>query len=483
MSAPAKPDSQSISEQIAETLSVTKHAITIAGLRLRYTATAGRLRVPDQAGKPAALIFFVAYERNSENSRTRRPITFAFNGGPGASSMYLHLGAAGPYRAPFSFPRIPRIDALEENQYTWLTESDLVFVDPPGTGFSRAAPGVTAEQFYAVTPDITLMAEFIRLFLTRFERWTSPLFIAGESYGTTRAAGLCDYLQSAKAMVPEGLILLSSALDFETISFDPGNDLPFVLAVPSYAAAASYHNRLPENVHPKDVPALLINAETWARRDYFPALYQGLRMSDALRKKTIDSLAAYTGMPATIITGNGLRISQISFAQNLLSDRDSAIGILDSRISCAAGSTHNPPDYSDPSLYFASAAYATLINDYLRRDLGFRSPLEYVHLSDAVNRAWKWSTTGSQGYLRVTDNLLRAMCANARLRVFAGMGIYDLTTPCMSQMYAYEHLGSNRALLDRFTIKRYNAGHQMYMTEQESKQLSDDIKAFIAERQ
>jgi carboxypeptidase C (cathepsin A) len=478
-----EPDSSVPQAAQAESLSVTQHSITIKGSPLQYTATAGRLHMSDSAGKFVASIFFTSYMRKPVSGIARRPITFAFNGGPGASSVWLHLGIAGPKRVPMGQgTSLPKIDTLIDNRFTWLTSSDLVFFDPIGTGYSRAAPNVKTAKFYTVDGDIEVAAEFIRMFLTRFERWTSPLFIAGESYGTTRAAVLSDYLQSEKTIIPEGIILLSSALDFQTFSFDQGNDLPCVLILPSYTAAAWYHGRLAPERSKTDLANVISVAEKWANREYLPALYQGVRLVGLERKKIIDSLAGYTGLSASFIEEHNLRISQFAFAQQLLSDQDSTIGILDGRVSSIRISRRNPFVYRDVSLFITAGPYTALINDYLRRDLGFITPLEYVFLSEAITEQWQWIPPTAQGYLNVSPQLKKAMSMNTGLRVFTGMGYYDLTTPYLAQRYVFEHLNSDSSLLNRVTLKHYATGHQIYTSEPELEKLTDDLKAFFSNK-
>ena len=470
--------------EATETLSVTQHSIKVNGQSLRYTATAGRLSVRDSIGQPQAFIFFASYVLKPAKSLSRRPITFAFNGGPGASSMWLHLAAAGPRRALFGAEgtKLPAVDTLIDNQYSWLPFTDLVFVDPIGTGFSRAAPEVAAEKFYTVESDIKVMAEFVRLYLSRFDRWLSPKFIAGESYGTTRAAGLCDYLQSVTGTAMTGLIFISSALDFQVLSFDPGNDLPYALALPSYTAAAWYHEQLPPAVKRSDLRATLAAAERFALGDYLMALRRGGALPGPERSVMIDSLAAYTGLTPSYIRTHDLRIDSYRFTEQLLRAHDSTIGMLDSRVAAVKASPWSRYPFTDPAMFVVAAPLTAIVNHYLRTDLGFTTSLEYVFFSDAINHKWQWAPPGSQGYLTMTPSLHDALAANGRLRVFAATGYYDLASPFLSQRYVFDHVGPDSALLSRIVQKVYPAGHQIYTHIPSLKQLSSDIEDFVRPR-
>ena len=318
-------------QEPAETLVVTQHAISIDGKQLRYTAIAGQMKIADSAGEPLALIFYTAYVRQPGTETDRRPITFVFNGGPGASSMWLHLAAVGPRRALLgeNGTVLPVADMLVDNHYSWLPFTDLVFVDPVGTGYSRAAPGVNQERFYSVKGDIKVMAEFIRLFLTKNQRWTSPLFLTGESYGTLRAARLSPYLQNTVGKVVDGIIFISSVLNFQVIAFDQGNDLPFALALPSYTAAAWFHGQL-SAFSKTDLAITLTAAEQWATGKYLLALSKGSALSVEQRNGLADSMAAFTGLPRQYILEHGMRIAPYAFVRQLLVQRQQTIGMLDS---------------------------------------------------------------------------------------------------------------------------------------------------------
>ncbi|HEX2958178.1 MAG TPA: hypothetical protein VHO70_15195 [Chitinispirillaceae bacterium] len=466
--------------QTEELISEVSNSININNQKLIYKATAGRLPISDSSEAPEAYIFFITYQKQPLNAKVveQRPITFAFNGGPGASSIWLHLGAAGPMKVPLGSQgtTLPDIDTLITNQSTWLTFTDMVFVDPVGTGYSRPAIKTNAGKFYSVDGDIVAAAQFITTFLTRFNRWKSPIYLAGESYGTTRICGLCDFLQSKKAIAPEGIILLSLALNFQTFSFETGNDLPCILTLPSFCAAAWYHKRLNKDLNHMGLQDALSAAETWSKGIYHTTLFDGSSSAHNEINRTEDSLTLFTGLNNKFIKKSGLRIDQFTFVQELLAD--SILGILDSRITGAGISTVSPFPYSDPSLFITSAPYTSLINHYLRNDLKYVTTLKYIFLSDQINRQWKWTSPSSQGYLNVTPQLCRAMSINKRLRVFACMGYYDLATPYFSQKYTLHHLSSDSSLLRRCMIREYPTGHMIYTSDSGLSALTGDLRRF-----
>ncbi len=466
--------------QPAETLVTTNHVITINGKQVRYTATAGLMKIVDSAGNPIANIFFTAYFKQPEAKVNRRPIAFAFNGGPGASSMWLHLAAIGPKRALFGENGIglPGTDTLVNNDYTWLPFTDLVFVDPVGTGYSRSALGVDAHRFYSVNSDIRIMADFIRLFLTMNQRWTSPLFLIGESYGTFRAAGLSQYLQSNMSKSVNGIILVSSVLNFQFISFDPGNDLAFVLALPSYASAAWFHKQLPA-FEKSDLDHTLGAARKWAESKYLIGLSKGSALTEEQRKTVADSLSVFTGLPESYVLEHGLRVSPFGFVRQLLARQHQSIGILDARETAINAPPVDPHEYRDPSFFVVAAPLTDLTNNYLRKDLAFSTSLEYVFLSEDVNRQWQWSEPSTQGYVDRSSSLREAMSVNKKLRVFAAMGLFDLVTPCESQRYGFEHLASDSSFMQRIQMKAYPSGHQLYTHIPSLRQFTGDVEKFV----
>jgi carboxypeptidase C (cathepsin A) len=462
--------------------SVTVHTVTVNGRRLEYTASAGYLQTKDRSGKPLADLFYVAYVKAPPAGETVRPIAFAFNGGPGGSSVWLHLGALGPRRVllPDEGKTLPRTFELVDNEYTWLEFTDLVFVDPVGTGYSRPAPGVDGKQFEGVTGDVASIASFICLYLTRYERWESPMFLVGESYGTTRAAALSRYLQDRLGIYPKGIVLISTALNFQTISFEPNNDLPYVLYLPSYTATAWYHKKLPKDLLESDLQSVVEKAERWASGEYLLALMQGDTLPKEQREKVAAELARYSGLPLRFVLRNNLRVSNTRFMKELLRDENRTVGIMDGRVS---GFDIDPasgePEY-DPSMAIATAPFVACVNGYLRKDLEFDTDRRYRFLSMRVNEAWNWGRSGRQG-LDVAPALKQAITENDHLKVFVASGYYDLNTAYFAKKYVFDHLGLNAHLRGNITSGYYPAGHQMYTDVACLKRLTADAAAFIKE--
>ena len=320
-------------------LSVTHHEMTVGGRTLKYTATAGTMSQKDESGKAKADMFFVAYTlehggKGAEHApATTRPITFVFNGGPGAASVWLHLGAVGPKRIDLDEKGVPAAPPfhLVENEATWLDVSDLVFIDPVGTGYSRPAQGEKGEQFYGVHEDVESVGSFIRLYITRNQRWASPKFLAGESYGTTRAAGLSEYLLNRHGISLNGIVLISSVLNFQTIAVGDSNELPWSMYLPSYTAIAWYHKKLPADLQ-KDLDAALKEVEQFAAGDYPVALRKGDALTDQGRHAIAEKLARYTGLPVDWILKAKLRIDPERFRKQLLEDQGKVIGRFDGRV-------------------------------------------------------------------------------------------------------------------------------------------------------
>ncbi len=466
-------DEINISEPVA-----TRHSILIDGKTLKYVATAGFLPLKDDSGKLQAKMFFIAYRKESSGEDNSRPLTFAFNGGPGASSVWLHLGALGPKRVLLGRDgtTLPESDKLVDNEYTWLDFTDLVFVDPVGTGYSRAAKGTDAHDFYSVEGDIHSDARFIREYITRYNRWMSPKYIAGESYGTTRAAGLADYLQIEMGINLKGLVLLSSVLNFQTIEYHSGNDAPYALALPSLTATAFYHKKLPERLQ-ADFEKTIHEVQQWAAGDYLVALEKGDALSGEEREAIAAKLSEYTGLPESYIKTSNLRIATYRFIKELLKDRNVALGLLDSRVKSYDISPLSDYERFDPAMFLVTGPFVAPFNDYIRNELNYRSAIPYEFLSMEVNRAWKWDI-GGQGYVNVTGRLAEAMTLNPHLRVLAASGYYDLTTPFGSQEYTFDHLGINPNLRGNLKEILYPSGHQIYNDVPSLKKLKNDVAGF-----
>jgi carboxypeptidase C (cathepsin A) len=462
-------------------LSVTENTITIDGKPLKYRATAGRISVHDEADKPKADFFFVAYEKlPTEEDMSKRPITFVFNGGPGAASVWLHLGAVGPQRVALDhdtdLPMVPY--HLEENSDTWLTATDLVFIDPVGTGYSRAAQGEEPKQFFGVTEDIRWVAEFIRLYTTRYQRWLSPKYLAGESYGTTRAAGLSDYLQQSDGIGLSGIVLISSVLNFGTIESGPGNDLPFQLYLPSYAAVAWYHHKLAPDLQ-DDLQKTIAQAEQWTTETYGPALARDASLSAEERAAINQKLARFTGLPIDFVEKASLRIRPDQFEGSLLADQSKVIGRFDARLT---GFNPQPLDNSapyDPSLQPYLSAYTATFNDYVRRTLKYENDMTYEVLTGRV-QPWDMGPAGN-GYLDVAHTLTSAMTNNPRLRVMFVSGDFDLATPFAAANFTIDHMNLSPDLRKHIIHNFYEGGHMVYHHRATLTKLGQDVRAFIGE--
>jgi len=457
-------------------LSTTHHFIEINGKKLSYTATTGSIQLKDDTEKVRASMFFAAYTKDNGEDKSTRPITFAFNGGPGASSIFLHLGALGPKRALLGDKNaLPPPYKLEPNEYTWLVFTDLVFIDPVGTGYSRAASGVEAKEFYGVKGDIQSVGEFIRIYLTRYQRWLSPKFIAGESYGTTRAAGLSGYLQNKLGINLNGILLISEVLNFQTIIFSPGNDLPYVLYLPPYTLAALYHRKLSPALQ-ADLSKTREEVEQFALDEYTLALAKGDGLSDGEKDKIIEKLVDYTGLPKIYIKNSNLRISTDAFVKELLRNENRRIGVLDSSIT---GSYKVHEFAEDPSVFVVTGPLVATWNDYVRNELKYETETPYEILSAKVNELWDWgSGTGGLGYLDVAKILQQAMSENKFLKVFIASGYYDLDTSYFATKYTVNHLGLDPSLRNNITLAYYDAGHQMYTHLPSLKKLTTDVAEF-----
>jgi carboxypeptidase C (cathepsin A) len=472
-------------------LVVRHHQTEIGGATVRYTSTTGRIvlhqekRAPGEPGaawegaKARAEVFFVAYTREGTGDPAGRPVTFSFNGGPGSSSVWLHLGLLGPKRVRLQDDGMAVAPpyALVENEASLLDVSDLVFIDPVGTGYSRAASGEKPRDFYGFDGDVESVGDFIRLWVTRFSRWSSPKFLIGESYGTTRAAALAGYLMERHAMYLNGLMLVSSVLDFSTVRFEPGNDLPPLLFVPTYTAAAHYHGALAPDLQARPLDDLLAEVERWALEAYGPALLQGDALPAAHGERIAVELARYTGLDVDYVRRSRLRIDIHRFTKELLRSSGRTIGRIDARYTGVdrdeAGAT---PEF-DPSMGATTGAYGATINDYLRRDLGFESDLPY-EVIQGLYAHWDYGRFQNK-FVNVAETLRKAIATHPFLRVFVASGVYDLATPHFATRYTLDHLGLPPQLRANLEEVRYPGGHMMYVDVAILARLKDDLARFL----
>lgn len=473
----AADDDTAAANKLSERTVVTQHDVTIAGHAVAYTATAGTMLLKDDVGQPTASMFYVAYTRNNVADSSRRPITFAFNGGPGSSSVWLHLGLLGPQRV--------QLDAdsratgppyhLEDNPYSLLDVTDLVMIDPVSTGYSRAATVKDAKQFHGYEADIHSVGDFIRLYVTKNNRWLAPKFLIGESYGATRAAGLAGYLQDHHRMYLNGVLLVSPALNFQTNSFDKGNDLPYALFLPTYTATAWYHKRLAADLH-KDLEQAVAAATDFAQGQYTLALMQGDKLPAAERDQIAKQVARFSGLSVDYVQRSNLRVGAMAFAKELLRDQRRTVGRFDSRFSGIDRDAVGETAEYDPSGTALFGAFAAAINDYLRRELDFDDDRPYEVLTSRVH-PWDFDPFENR-YVDASESLRRSMTVNPQLRLFVASGYYDLATPLLATDYSTNHLQLDPSLMKHVTQRRYEAGHMMYINETSLEKLKLDLASF-----
>lgn len=445
---------------------------------LAYTSTVGVMPIHnDETQELEAGLFFTAYVLDGIEDRSERPLMFVFNGGPGSSSVWLHLGTVGPKRVRLEdegwMPAPPY--QLVDNPHTWLDFADLVFIDPVGTGFSRAVDKDTSKKFWGLEGDIKSVGEFIRLFLARSGRWGSPLYLAGESYGTTRAAGLSGHLVD-RGIALNGIILVSTVVNFQTLEFERGNDLPYMLFLPTYTATAWYHGKLADDLQARPLREVLDEVENWAETTYALALAKGARLTETERTEIVDCVARYTGLSKQYVDLSDLRIHIWRFCKELMRDQRRTVGRLDSRFQ---GYDETPvsdgPEF-DPSMAAIIPPYTMLMNSYVRTKLGFETDLEYEILSLKVNQGWEWE----KGKFPDTSNALRsALCKNPHMKVFVAQGYYDLATPFFAAEYSLNHMGLDQELLRNVVRADYEAGHMFYIETKSLARLREDVIAFV----
>ena len=485
--APAEeiPPPPHFEEEVAE----TAHAVTIGGEEVAYVATAGRMLLREEEGKKKASFFYVAYTRDDTDDPARRPIVFCFNGGPGSSSVWLHLGAFGPRRVEMTDDGMPHPPPgrVVDNADSLLDVADLVFVDPVGTGFSRAIPGEEAKEFHHFKQDIEAVGEFIRIYLTRNKRWASPKFLAGESYGTTRAAGLAGHLYKRHGMSLNGLILVSSILNFQTAGFDSktwtferGNDLPYAVFLPTYAAAAWYHRRLDEQFLNRPLSEFVAEVEEFAATHYALALFQGTALEPARFDEIAERLAGYTGLPVAYVKAYDLRIEILRFCKELLRAEGLTIGRIDARYTGLDRFAAGDAIEEDPSVDAVLGSYTSALNDYVRRELTYESELPYEVMSMTVHESWDYDDF-KNAHVDVSETLRDTMSRNPFMRVFVANGYYDLATPHFATEYTFSHLGLDESLRANVRMGYYEAGHMMYVHADSRRRLAEELRTFIGE--
>lgn len=479
-----------------ERLVVTEHRLVVGKKTLDYVATCGTLVLRDptpnhdpkdgaapKPDQPTASFFFIAYALKPTKAAVKhavqRPVTFSFNGGPGSSSVWLHLGILGPQRVvcdEFGHAPPPPY-ALVDNEHSLLTDSDLVFIDPVGTGLSRMAEGQKPDEYHAYQRDLDSVGEFIRQWLTRYGRWGAPKFLIGESYGTTRAAGLSLHLQQKHDIFLNGVMLVSLAIDLQTLEFDEGNELPYALFLPTYAATAWYHQALAPDLLKRPLAEVVAAAEAFALGDYTAALMQGSRLVGAKRDAITLQLARFTGLSPDYLRRVDLRPEVFRYFKELLRSRGQTVGRLDSRFLGVDRDDAGEHPETDPFMNAVVGAYAVGINRLLKDTLKFETDTPYVVHAPIWD---KWSWKGFENkYVNIGSSLRKAMQANPHMRVYVASGYFDLGTPHAAGDYTINHLGLRNDALDRVAVSYFEAGHMMYIHQPSLARMAKELRSFV----
>ncbi len=489
-SAPADDDAKKrlrdkVDKLLASEPRNSESSVTLDGRTLKYSAVAAFVPVAaggvdDKRGDPEAAIFTTSYFLADADPRTR-PVCFVFNGGPGSSSIWLHLGALGPKRVVIredgTMPPPPYV--VTNNDETWLEHFDLVFIDPPHTGYSITASEDARKKMLGVDGDVDALAECIRAWLGRHKRWSSPIYLAGESYGTTRGAALADRLQN-NGVALSGVILVSCAMDLQSLVFEPRNDLPYALFLPGFACAAQYHGKLAGRLaqSPQDAREA---AEQFVAEDYLAALHAGSRLSTAARKRVVKRVAELSGISATLVDESNLRIGDSTFFVELLRDRGQIVGRLESRVTGPMAASRSRMWEFDPGIEALYGPYTMAAHAYMSETLGIESDARYDVISMEAHKQWNWSRGEAKGnnFTCTSPDLSRALRRNPHLRIFVASGRYDLGTPYSATDWSLAQLDVPPEVMTRVAHHYYDAGHMMYTREADLLKLKRDIAAWL----
>lgn len=464
-----------------EAVVTTSHVIEAKGLSIKYDAVVGNIPIGESDGNPKASMFYCAYFR--KNEKATRPLVFCFNGGPASSAIWLHMGGVGPKRVVTRdlSPNIPP-GTYEDNPYTLLEVADLVFIDPIMTGFSTVAPGVDPKPYFTVTEDVSTFSEFIRYFLTKFDRWKSPRFIAGESYGTVRAVLLAEKLQQESYLDVNGIILISPVLDFQAYEYNRGNYLPYILSLPTYAACAKYQNKLSDQYQKMPLDTFLKEVEQFALDEYAPALLHGKTLENEKKKLIISKLCMYTGLTKDFIDDASLKLKFDYFAKELLKQKRDIVGRFDGRYKAFDPYILSFRPSFDPSFSFISSTFHSAFRDYVQNDLRWKKEAPYIIISHTAFSEWNFGLNkddGGLGFLTVCPQLAQTMMRNPKMNVLFASGYYDLAAPYFASNYIVNQLPMGTSIEQNIVQAYYKAGHTFYLEDESLKKMNDDFKRFI----
>jgi carboxypeptidase C (cathepsin A) len=466
-----------------EEVTVTEHSIRLGGQSISYKATASTVLLKNEKGEPTALMYSTAYTRNDVKDLSQRPVAFLYNGGPGSASVWLHMGAFGPRRVVTenAVATPPSPYKMVDNEYSLLDKADLVFIDPVGTGFSHAVGKAQDKDFWGVDQDVKSLAQFINVYVSRNNRWNSPKFLIGESYGTFRSVALGEYLRANDGISVNGIVLISSVLDLGTLSFNPGNDESYIFYLPTYAAVAWYYKTLKDR--PDDLIAFLKEARQFASTEYAGALMKGSNLNAAEKSDIAKKLSRFTGLSEDYLIKAELRVTLPQFQAELQRSRGLTVGRYDGRYS---GPTYDLlTEYAefDPSFSAVLGAFTAGFNSYVRSELKFAGEQSYKVLPGEPSENWDWKhhARGSEfpGAPNVETDLIHEMIQNAQLQVEVENGYFDMATPFFATEYTMDHLLLPAEVQNRVHLQYYSAGHMMYLHEEDLAKLKGNVGSFI----
>ncbi len=467
-----------------EESSVTDHTIRIGDQTINYKATASTTLLKDEKGEPTALMYSTAYTRSDVKDLSQRPIAFIYNGGPGSASVWLHMGAFGPRRVVTenAMATAPAPYKVVDNTESLLDKADLVFIDPVGTGFSVAAGKAQGKDFWGVDSDVRSLAQFITTYVSRNNRWNSPKFLIGESYGTFRSVALGNYLQSTDGMYINGIVLISSVLDVGTLSFSPGDDRPYMFYLPTYAATAWYYKLLKNR--PDDLVAFVASARQFASTEYAAALMKGSKLTVPEQTDIAKKLSDFTGLSEDYLIKADLRVSLPQFNAEILRSRGLTIGRYDARYSGPTYDLLTEGAEFDPSFTAVVSAFTAAFNGYVREDLKFGQDKTYKVLPNEPGQAWDWKHNSAGGNFfpgapTVEGDLIRELIDNPHLQIQIENGYFDMATPFFATEYTVDHALLPLNVQDRVQLKYYDSGHMIYLHNEDRVKLKSNIGSFI----